>query len=63
MHFLIWETLCFNLMYVAACYLVGTGMCHNMVGLLQYYIRDFFLLLLSNVFSFCTEAPLALTGV
>ena len=26
-------------MYVAACYLVGTGMCHNMVGLLQHY-RD-----------------------
>ena len=37
MHFLIWETLSFNLMYVAACYLVGTGMCHNMVGLLQHY--------------------------
>ena len=35
MHFLIWETLSFNLMYVAACYPVGTGMCHNMVGLLQ----------------------------
>ena len=39
MHFLIWETLSFNLMYVAACYLVGTGMCHNMVGLLQHYKR------------------------
>ena len=38
MHFLIWETLSFNLMYVTACYLVGTGMCHNMVGLLQHYI-------------------------
>ena len=38
MHFLIWETLSFNLMYVAACYLAGTGMCHNMVGLLQHYI-------------------------
>ena len=38
MHFLIWETLSFNLMYVAACYLVGTGMCHNMVGLLQHYV-------------------------
>ena len=38
MHFLIWETLSFNLMYVAACYLVGTGMCHNMVGLLQHYM-------------------------
>ena len=37
MQFLIWETLSFNLMYVAACYLVGTGMCHNMVGLLQHY--------------------------
>ena len=37
MHFLIWETLSFNLIYVAACYLVGTGMCHNMVGLLQHY--------------------------
>ena len=36
MLFLIWETLSFNLMYVAACYLVGTGMCHNMVGLLQH---------------------------
>ena len=24
-------------MYVAACYPVGTGMCHNMVGLLQHY--------------------------
>ena len=40
MHFLIWETLSFNLIYVAACYLVGTGMCHNMVGLLQHYIFD-----------------------
>ena len=39
MHFLIWETLSFNLIYVAACYLVGTGMCHNMVGLLQHYIN------------------------
>ena len=39
MHFLIWETLSFNLMYVAACYLVGTGMCHNMVGLLQHYLH------------------------
>ena len=37
MHFLIWETLSFNLIYVAACYPVGTGMCHNMVGLLQHY--------------------------
>ena len=37
MHFLIQEILSFNLMYVAACYLVGTGMCHNMVGLLQHY--------------------------
>ena len=34
MHFLIRETLTFSLIYVAACYLVGTGMCHNMVGLL-----------------------------
>ena len=40
MHFLIWETLSFNLVYVAACYLVGTGMCHNMVGLLQHYKRS-----------------------
>ena len=39
MHFLIWEILSFNLIYVAACYLVGTGMCHNMVGLLQHYIN------------------------
>ena len=39
MHFLIWETLSFNLMYVAACYLVGTDMCHNMVGLLQHYVQ------------------------
>ena len=39
MHFLIWETLSFNLMYVAVCYLVGTGMCHNMVGLLQHYYK------------------------
>ena len=38
MHFLIWETLSFNLMYVAACYLVGTSMCHNTVGLLQHYM-------------------------
>ena len=38
MHFLIRETLSFNLIYVAACYPVGTGMCHNMVGLLQHYI-------------------------
>ena len=37
MHFLILETLSFNLIYVVACYLVGTGMCHNMVGLLQHY--------------------------
>ena len=37
MHFLLQETLSFNLIYVAACYLVGTGMCHNMVGLLQHY--------------------------
>ena len=37
MHFLIRETLSFNLIYVVACYLVGTGMCHNMVGLLQHY--------------------------
>ena len=37
MHFLIRETLSFSLIYVAACYLVGTGMCHNMVGLLQHY--------------------------
>ena len=37
MHFLIRETLSFNLIYVAACYLVGTGMCHNEVGLLQHY--------------------------
>ena len=37
MHFLIRETLSFNLIYVAACYLVGTGMCHNMVGQLQHY--------------------------
>ena len=36
MHFFIRETLSFNLIYVAACYLVGTGMCHNMVGLLQH---------------------------
>ena len=39
MHFLIWETLSFDLMYVAACYLMGTGMCHNMVGLLQHYVK------------------------
>ena len=38
MHFLIRETLSFYLIYVAACYPVGTGMCHNMVGLLQHYI-------------------------
>ena len=31
------KTLSFNLMYVAACYPVGTGMCHNMEGLLQHY--------------------------
>ena len=37
MHFLIRETLSFNLIYVAACYLVGTGMCHNMVVPLQHY--------------------------
>ena len=37
--FFIRETLSFNLIYVAACYLVGTGMCHNMVGLLQHYYR------------------------
>ena len=37
MHFLIWETLSFNLIYVAACYPVGTGMCYNMVSLLQHY--------------------------
>ena len=37
MHFLIRETLSFNLIYVAACYLVGNGMCQNMVGLLQHY--------------------------
>ena len=38
MHFLVRETLSFNLIYVAACYPVGTGMCHNMVGLLQHYM-------------------------
>ena len=38
MHFLIRETISFNLIYVAACYPVGTGMCHNMVGLLQHYL-------------------------
>ena len=37
MHFWIRETLSFNYIYVAACYPVGTGMCHNMVGLLQHY--------------------------
>ena len=42
MHFLIWETLSFNLIYVAACYLVGTSMCHNMMGLLQQYRADMF---------------------
>ena len=26
-------------MYVAACYPVGTGMCHNMEGLLQHYLE------------------------
>ena len=26
------------MIYVAACYPVGTGMCHNMVGLLQHYL-------------------------
>ena len=31
------KALSFNLIYVAACYPVGTGMCHNMVGLLQHY--------------------------
>ena len=41
MHFFIRETLSFNLIYVAACYLMGTGMCHNMVGLLQHYIQIF----------------------
>ena len=40
MLFLIPETLSFNLIYVAACYLVGTGMCHNMVGLLQHYLHN-----------------------
>ena len=40
MHFLLGETLSFNLIYVAACYLVGTGMCHNMVGLLQHYYHS-----------------------
>ena len=25
-------------MYVAACYPVGTGMCHNIEGLLQHYV-------------------------
>ena len=40
MHFSIWETLSFNLIYVTACYLVGTGMFHNMVGLLQHYYSE-----------------------
>ena len=42
MHFLIRETPSFYLIYVAACYLVGTGMCHNMVGLLQHYYMNHF---------------------
>ena len=41
MQFCTLKTLSFNLIYVAACYPVGTGMCHNMVGLLQHYkLRD-----------------------
>ena len=48
MHLLIRETLSFNLIYVAACYLVGTGICHNMVGLLQHYIVYFLLTRISQ---------------
>ena len=40
MQFLAPKTLSVNLIYVAACYPVGTGMCHNMVGLLQHYKGD-----------------------
>ena len=49
MHLLIRETLSFNLVYVAACYPVGTGMCHNMVGLLQHYRA--FVSVLHRIFS------------
>ena len=31
------KNLSFDLIYVAACYPVGTGMCHNMMGLLKHY--------------------------
>ena len=63
MHFLLWETLSFNLIYVAACYLVGTGMCHNMVGLLQHYvvntINDFFSITIVGGHSFlCCGTPI-----
>ena len=40
MHFLIWETLSFNLMYVAACYPVGTTISKTsslFTALLQHY--------------------------
>ena len=44
MHFLIWETLSFNLMYVAACYPVGTTISKTSslyTALLQHYIYAF----------------------
>ena len=40
MHFLIWETLSFNLMYVTACYPVGTTISKtssHFTALLQHY--------------------------
>ena len=43
MHFLIWETLSFNLMYVAACYPVGTTISKTsslFTALLQHYDSD-----------------------
>ena len=52
MHFLIRETLSFNLIYVAACYLVGTGMCHNMVGLLQHYLLNYQIIVTENILKF-----------
>ena len=43
MHFLIWETLSFNLMYVTACYPVGTTISKTsslFTALLQHYIYN-----------------------
>ena len=45
MHFLIWETLSFNLMYVAACYPVGTTISKTSPlfnALLQHYIEQIY---------------------